>query len=348
MILAGDIGGTKTILALYSPERGVEHPLSEQRFPSADYDSLEAVLREFLHSARARPSAASFGVAGRVDGRCCRITNLPWIVDADAISREFEIPQVHLLNDVKAIATVVPHLPADSQYTLNEGRRDPEGVIGVIAPGTGLGESFLTRSGERYQAWPSEGGHVSFGPVTPEQLELLEFLEHRFGHVSYERVCSGGGFPNIYEFLVASGRYEEPDWLRDQLAQVEDPTPVLIEAGCQRKAPIAIAALDLFVHVLGGLLGNMALKVVATGGLYLGGGLPPRILSRLKKRDFLDAICNKGRFEDWLPRIPVHVILDPKAALHGAAWDALEAARAAPTPGDTSDPVVAAAKTTAS
>jgi glucokinase len=326
MILAGDIGGTKTVLALFSAEHGVERPLLEETFPSKDYDSLDAVVREFLRDSQARPTAASFGVAGPVTAGECHITNLPWIINAEAIKREFGIADVHLLNDLKAVATAVPHLEPHDVCALNNGRKDPEGVIGVIAPGTGLGEAFLTWNGERYQAWPSEGGHASFAPVTPEQLDLLGFLERRFGHVSYERVCSGSGFPNIYDYMVAGGRYEEPEWLREQLAQVKDSTPIIMDAGYQRKAPICIAALDLFVHVLGGVIGNMALKVMATGGLYLGGGIPPRILSRLQKPDFVDAICYKGRFRDWLTRIPVYVILDGKAALHGAAWDALETA----------------------
>jgi len=243
------------------------------------------------------------------------------------ISRDFDIPRVDLLNDLAAVAESIPYIEDDDLHVLNRGETDPDGVIGVIAPGTGLGESFVTRVDGRYRAWPSEGGHASFAPVAAEQAELLEFLERRFGHVSFERVCSGSGFQNLYDYLVASGRYEEPDWLRKAVMEAEDPTPVLIEAGYERKAPICIAALDLFVRILGSVAGNMALKVMATGGLYLGGGLPPRILSRLERPDFLDAICEKGRFRDWLTKIPVSVILDPKAALHGAACHALDLLR---------------------
>ena len=324
MILAGDIGGTKTLLALVDPAAGPAHPVREERFASGDYDSLDAVIAAFLPDGDPRPDAACFGLAGRVRGRQCRTTNLPWLIDADVISRDFRIPQVHLLNDLQAVANGVPHLEGDDVCVLSPGQREPGGVIGVVAPGTGLGEAFLTWTGSRYEAWPSEGGHVSFAPVTVEQLELLEFLERRFGHVSFERVCSGSGFPNIYDYLVASGRYEEPEWLREAITAAEDRTPLLVDAGYQRKAPICIAALDLFVRILGGVAGNMALKVIATGGLYLGGGLPPRILSRLQQRDFLDAICYKGRFRDWIKNIPVSVILDGKAALHGAAWHALD------------------------
>lgn len=322
MILAGDIGGTKTNLALVDAERGVEQPLREETFASRDFDSLEAIVKQFLDGSGAAPRAASFGVAGPVvDGRS-QTTNLPWLIEAAALRRGFGIPRVHLLNDLQASAIAVPHLGPDAVHTLNRGQADPTGTIGVIAPGTGLGEAFLVWTGERYLSCPTEGGHASFAPVTHEQLELLDYLEPRFGHVSFERVCSGSGMPNLYDYLSQTGRYDEPDWLVQALAEAPDPTPVLVGAALERKARICVATLDLFVRILGGVAGNLALKVFATGGLYLGGGIPPRILPRLRKPDFLDAICYKGRFRDWLARIPVHVIVDPVAALHGAAWDA--------------------------
>ncbi len=325
MILAGDIGGTKTILALFDAREGAGRPLVERTFPSAEYESLEAIVGEFLKTSDEAPMAASFGVAGPVLSGRSHTTNLPWIIDADAIGQAFGVPRVRLLNDLQASAMAVPHLGADAVCTLNVGHGDPTGAIGVIAPGTGLGEAFLVWTGQRYQSCPTEGGHASFAPVTHEQLELLDYLEPRFGHVSFERVCSGSGIPNLYDYLSQTGRHEEPDWLADALARASDPTPVIVDAALERKARICVATLDLFVRILGGVCGNLALKVFATGGLYLGGGIPPRILPRLQRGDFLDAICFKGRFRDWVSRIPVHVILDPKAALHGAAWDALEA-----------------------
>jgi glucokinase len=323
MILAADLGGTKTVLALFG-EEGVERPLREETFPSREYDSLEAIVGPFLEATQAKPTVASFGVAGPVVNRSSHITNLPWVINADSISQAFDVPQVHLLNDLQAVAIAVCHLTSDDICTLNVGQGDATGTIGVIAPGTGLGEAFLVWTGERYQSFPTEGGHASFAPVTHEQLELLDYLEPRFGHVSFERVCSGSGIPHLYDYLSHSGRYEQPDWLLDALAQAQDPTPVIMNAALARRAQICVDTLDLFVRILGGVIGNMALKVFATGGLYLGGGIPPRILSRLQRPDFLDAICYKGRFRDWVARIPVHVILDPKAALHGAAWHALE------------------------
>ncbi len=268
--------------------------------------------------------AASFGVAGPVVNGEAHITNLPWIIRADAIGQAFDIPKVNILNDLQAIATAIPNQRPDEIHTLNDGYRDPTGTIGVIAPGTGLGEAFMVWTGERYLACPTEGGHASFGPVTHEQVKLLAYLEPQFGHVSFERVCSGSGIPNLYDYVRSQRRYEEPEWLRQEMAAAKDQTPIIVNTALEFKAEICIATLDLFVRILGGVVGNMALRVFATGGLYLGGGIPPRILSRLEKPDFLEAIRAKGRFRGWISRIPVHVILDPKVALHGAAWDGLE------------------------
>jgi glucokinase len=324
MILAADLGGTKTVMALFDAEQGVERPLREETFPSRAYDSLEVIMGSFLQTTQANPTVACFGVAGPVVKGRSHITNLPWVINADAIRQTFDIPHVHLLNDLQATAIAVPHLTSDSICTLNVGRRDPTGTIGVVAPGTGLGEAFLVWTGHRYQSCPTEGGHATFAPVTREQAELLAYLEARFGHVSYERVCSGSGIPNLYDYLRMKGQYDEPDWLLAELAQSPDLTPVIMKAALAGKAGICVATLDLFVRILGGVVSNLALQVFATGGLYLGGGIPPRILSRLQRPDFVEAICYQGRFSDWVARIPVHVILDPKAALHGAAWHALE------------------------
>ena len=324
MILAGDIGGTKTVLALFSAEEGGGRAVREARFASGEYESLEAIVKLFLAGSDVAPDAASFGVAGPVIGRKAKITNLPWVIDADAVGAAFAIPSVRLLNDLEAIATAVPHLARDDLCTLNAGRPEATGTKAVIAPGTGLGMSFLTWSGERYHAHPTEGGHASFAPATPEQAELLTYLARRFGHVSYERVCSGSGIPNLYDYLRFSGGYAEPDWLRKALAEAVDPTPIIVDAALERRAEICVGALDMFVRILGGVVGNMALKVLATGGLYLGGGIPPRILSRLRQPDFLAAVAHKGRFSELLSNIPVHVILDPRAALRGAAYDGLE------------------------
>lgn len=325
MILAGDIGGTKTVLAVFSREPGADRPLREKRFSSVEYNSFESLLSQFLAELDERPTVASFGVAGPVVSRKAEITNLPWVIDADRIAETFGMAEVYLLNDLKAIATAVPHLAPSDLCSLNACQAQPRGTIGVIAPGTGLGQAFLVWTGHRYQAYPTEGGHVSFAPVTDEQLRLLGYLEPRFGHVSVERVCSGSGIPNLYDYMRHQAQHEEPDWLRQALAEADDATPVIVNAGLAGKARICVATLDLFVHILAGVVGDMALKVFATGGLYLGGGIPLRILSRLQEQDFLEALAYKGRFSEWVSGIPVHVILDANAALHGAAWHGFEA-----------------------
>lgn len=324
MILAGDIGGTKTVLALFTHDGGVQKPVRETTFPSNKYTSLEEIIQDFLADIPASPTAATFGVAGPVAKGRAVITNLPWTIDADAISHTFSIPRVHLLNDLEAVATAVPHLAGNELVTLNTGQPDPTGAIGVIAPGTGLGEAFLVWNGKKYQAYPTEGGHVSFAPSNQEELDLLVYLQRKFGHVSYERVCSGSGIPNIFDFLTDSHHYKNPGWLRHELAMAEDRTPIIFMAALEKHEPVAVATLEFFVKILGGEIGNIALKTLATGGVYIGGGIPPRILPLLQRPEFLGFIAHKGRFSELLSRIPVHVIQNPKVALHGAAYHGLQ------------------------
>lgn len=324
MILAGDIGGTKTVLALMNNAAEVQRPFREATFPSSHYTSLEEIIQEFLAHLDETPTAASFGVAGPVTNGRSQITNLPWVIDAAAIQETFHIPRVHLLNDLEAIATAVPHLSSDELITLNNGQPNPTGAIAIVAPGTGLGEAFLVWDGQRYRAYPTEGGHVSFAPSNQEELDLLLYLQRKYGHVSYERVCSGSGIPNIFDFLTDSRQYKNPGWLRREISLAEDRTPIIFHAALEKKEPIAVATLELFVKILGGEIGNMALKVLATGGLYIGGGIPPRILPLLQRPEFMNFITNKGRFSGLLSRIPLHIIQNPKAALHGAAYDGLE------------------------
>ena len=321
MILAGDIGGTKTVLAIYSGKEQVpDNPVHEARFPSGEYPSLEAIVTEFLGQTKTAPKAACFGVAGPVKGHRSRITNLPWVIDAEIIQDVCNIPDVRLLNDLKAVAVAVPHLSSDHICTLNPGKAEPKGNLAVIAPGTGLGIAFLVWTGQRYRACGSEGGHIAFSPREPQEMELLEFLSRRYGHVSFERVCSGSQLPNIYEFFLEKGIFPEPEWLKKELAKAKDKTPVIVSAAMENKADICEATLDMFVRALGTVTSNMAVTLLPTGGIFLGGGIPPRILDRLVRPDFLSAIADKGRFFELCSDMPVHVILDPKAALHGAAW----------------------------
>jgi glucokinase len=320
MLLAGDIGGTKTVLALFTTESGSLQEQVEATFWNREYESLEAVIAAFLRDKSVAVSSASFGVAGPVVQGKAQITNLPWLIESERIQERFGFPQVYLLNDLEAIGSAVPHLTADDLVTLQTGQAEPQGAIAVIAPGTGLGEAFLVWNGRSYQAHPSEGGHVSFGPTNLEQIELLKYMLTQFNHVSVERVCSGSGLPNIYNSLREQGRFAEPDWLRDGLATAVDPTPVIAQAALEKNEPIAVATMDLFLDILADEASNLALKVLATGGVYLGGGIPPRILPQLQQPRFLDTFSRKGRFSGLMQRMPVHVIRNPKSALYGAAY----------------------------
>jgi glucokinase len=321
LLLAGDIGGTKTNLALYQTELGLRAPLAEATLPSSGYDDLSSLVLEFLSHTDARPDCASFGVAGPVvDGRVS-ITNLPWVVDEKELERNLELAPVRLLNDLESIANAIPRLEAEDIYVLNDAPAEEEGAIAVVAPGTGLGEAFLTWDGTRYTAQPSEGGHADFAPTNPLEAGLLNYLWQRYEHVSYERVCSGLGIPNIYAYLRDSGYAAEPAWLANELAQARDPTPVIVNTALDQNRPceLCLGTLDTFVSVLGAEAGNMALNVLATGGVYLGGGIPPRILPALERAHFMRSFYNKGRFSEFLADIPVYVIMNPKVALLGAA-----------------------------
>lgn len=327
MLLAGDIGGTKTVLALFSPEAGPHTPLREATFPSARYGRLEAIVREFLEQVGETGAAidrACFGVAGPVVNGSAEITNLPWVMEEGALRGEFGWSSVKLLNDLEAVAYAVPILEPDDIHTLNAGDPVARGNIAVVAPGTGLGEAFLTWEGDRYRAHASEGGHASFSPADSLQIGLLTYLHERkgHGHVSFERVCSGMyGIPNIYDYLKDSGHAPEPAWLAERLAAAADPTPVIVNAAQDQANPCELCAATLrtFVAILGTEAGNMALKAMATAGIYLGGGIPPRILPALQQPDFLRALRRKGRMTELLEQMPVHVILNSKTALLGAA-----------------------------
>jgi len=328
MLLAGDIGGTKTNLAVFSPEAGWRAPLVEKTFPSSQYPSLEAIVHEFLAQEQFSIDRASFGVAGPVVGGQATITNLPWKLDEQQLQAALDIPSVHLLNDLDAIAHAVPFLGPDDLHALNVGQPVAGGAIAVIAPGTGLGEAFLTWDGSRYRAHTSEGGHADFAPTNSFEIGLLLYVQERFRHVSFERVCSGKGLPNIYAYLKESGYAEEPQWLAEQLAAANDRVPVIVNAalksGKNAPADLCVATLNAFVSILGAEAGNLALKVLATGGVYLGGGIPPRVLSYLEDERFLQAFRQKGRFTDMLTRVPLHVILNANVALLGAACHGFE------------------------
>ena len=326
MLLAGDIGGTKVNLAVFSPETGWRKPFAEATYASIDYPDFESLVLNFLAQHNFPIDGASFGVAGPVVAGHASITNLSWSMTEQQLQQALHIPSVGLLNDLDAIAHAVPHLEAQDLYVLNEGQRVSGGAIAVIAPGTGLGEAFLTWDGSKYLAHTSEGGHADFAPANTFQLELLRYLMVRFAHVSFERVCSGKGIPNIYDYLKDSGYAEEPQWLAEQLATTLDRSPIIVNNALDKDnaCELCVATLNTFVSILASEAGNLALKVLSTGGVYIGGGIPPRILSYLQSNHFMQAFTHKGRFTQMLAQIPIHVILNPKVALLGAAIHGFE------------------------
>jgi glucokinase len=321
-VLVGDIGGTKTILAVFSTATGPRECLARKTYPSVGYDSLESMVCEFLEEVSIDTSRACFGVAGPVVEGCAKLTNLTWVVDAAALQSAFGWSDVGLLNDMQSVGYSIPVLKPEDLRTLSAGAPERGGAFAILAPGTGLGEGFLTFCGGAYHAFPSEGSHAAFAPVGPLQIGLLTYMNAQgFDHVSFERVCSGGlGVPNLYAYLKTTG-LEEPAWLAGQLAAAEDPTPVIMAAAQRMERPceLARATLDLFIEILGAEAGNLALKVLATGGIYLGGGMSPRIVAEMEKPAFLEALRDKGRFRRPLTEMPVHVIMNPDAGLLGAA-----------------------------
>jgi len=330
LILAGDIGGTKTEIALFRPLGESLESVANQTFASGKYSSLEAIIKEFFTTNRVSADQASFGVAGPVVRGRASITNLPWVIDEQSIGETFKLPRVRILNDLEATAYAVPFLQSSDLRTLNNGDKLERGTIAVIAPGTGLGEAFLTWDGSRYQPHPSEGGHTDFAPVNDEEMELLKYIRKQSDHVSYERVCSGQGIRNIYEYYHRDLNVGDVrSWLAQEAQQVgetEDPTPVIVHSAFERDphCGACLNTLNMFVSILGSETANLALKVLATGGAYLGGGIPPRLLKALETERFSRAFKRKGRMSQLVSQIPVHVILNPRTALLGAARCCIE------------------------
>jgi glucokinase len=327
LLLAGDIGGTKTALAVYSADRGPRAPLAHCVFPSARYTSLAVMVREFLAGTSLAVDRASFAVAGPVIAGSARVTNLSWDLDETGLAAELELDSVHLLNDLEAIGDAVPSLEPSDLHLLNPGEPVAGGARAVIAPGTGLGEAFLIYDGARYRAFPSEGGRADFAPTSELEAGLLAYLRERFGHVSVERVCSGPGLLNIYHYLRDSGHAAESAELARALPAAKYAPPLIGGAALRADPdPLSRAALDLLVSILGAEAGNLALKVLSLGGVYLAGGIPPRILPALADGRFLRAFTAKGRMEEVLARVPVSVVA-LEAALLVAALRGLELAR---------------------
>ena len=325
IVLAGDIGGTKTDLALYSSQKGLRSPLVKENFPSKEYTGLEDIVKKFLSRHHIQIDRAGFGVAGPVVNGQAEITNLPWVMDETILAQRLHFKSVCLLNDVTAFANAVPFLTEKDLHRIKKGDSVPRGAMAVVSPGTGLGEAFLVWDGSAYRAFPSEGGHADFAPTNPMEADLLGYLATRFDHVSYERVCSGIGMANIHAYFQKAGHDGNPCCSAELLSAAEDPVPHIIRNALDSKQPCSLCrkTLSAFVSILGAEAGNMALKTMATGGVYLGGGIPPRILQVLENDVFLTSFIRKGRMSDLMKKIPVYVIVYPDAALLGAAHHAM-------------------------
>jgi glucokinase len=317
MILAGDVGGTKVHLALYEFINGNLTYTRDERYPAKDYTGLEEIVRIFLGADTV--TSACFGVPGPVrDGRL-RLTNLPWTLDSRELAQNLKIDHVFLINDLEANGYGIAELKADQIYTLSEGDPGQTGSRALIAAGTGLGEGILAWNGKIHVPMPSEGGHTDYGPRNEDEIDLLRFLKQKYnGRVSYERVVAGMGITNIYDFLRDVRGMEEPAWLRDRIAS-EDPNAVITELALSAKSELCEKTLDMYVSAYGAEAGNLALKVLSIGGLYLGGGIAPRILEKLKDGTFMRSFTDKGRLSQLLINMPVRVILESRAALLGAA-----------------------------
>ncbi len=321
--LAADIGGTKSLLGLFTVDGGPRAPVRIASVATSSYTSAEALVSEFLDGQRI--DGGMLAIAGPVVDDRIPGSTLPWDIERQPLAAAVDGP-LELMNDLEATATFVPHLQEGEIELLHDVPCSADGVIGVIAPGTGIGEAILVRTGAGAIALASEAGHIDFAPNGELQTEYLVFLRQRFGHVSLERACSGSSMPLLYEFLSATGRASADPEVAAKMASDDDATPVVLQSGLSGACEACALALDTFVAMLGAAAGNLALQVVATGGIYLGGGIPPRILPALRRPEFLDAFHNKGRFESLVRKVPVGVILEPRAALLGAACRALSIA----------------------
>jgi glucokinase len=322
MILAGDVGGTKVHLALYNFANGRLQQIRDQKFPAPEFASLDDVVNKFLGSGGEKRNeivAACFGCPGPVrDGRL-KLTNLPWTLDTRDLVKSLGIPHIFLINDLEANGYGIPELAPESLFILHSGDPNASGHAGLIAAGTGLGEALLIWDGKHHRPIPSEGGHCDFAARSNREIALLEYLRDTLkGRVSWERVVSGIGIKNVYAFLRDVEKINEPSWLHERML-CEDPNAVIGECAEDGSSSLCFETMKSFSAAYGAETGNIALKVLATGGMYLGGGIAPKILKTLKNGAFMQAFLDKGRLSPLLESIPVRVILDETCALLGAA-----------------------------
>jgi glucokinase len=318
MILAGDIGGTHARLAFFDVSNGGFRLVSASVFPSREYAGLDAIVSQFVDSSSLHPDAACFGIAGPVRNGRVQTSNLPWTIEAKRLADTLKLKSVTLINDLEANAWGISALNAKDVVCLNQVKGHPAGNQAVIAAGTGLGEAGMYWDGTQYHIFACEGGHTDFAPRNELEIELLQYLCGRYGHVSYERIVSGPGLVNVFQFLRDSGRGQEPQWLTDEMRKT-DPAAAISRAALEGKSQTCEHALDIFISIYGAEAGNLALKLLSTGGVYLGGGIAPKIVSKLAGPLFMDAFAGKGRMQSLLEAMPVMVIINDQAALMGAA-----------------------------
>ncbi len=321
MILAGDVGGTKCNLALFAEKNGKLEFVFRERFASKEFAQFDLIIREFTR--RAAPyldghkiRAAGFGVAGPVIDNRIHATNLPWIVDAEVLAQEVGVKSIVLVNDLGATGHSLEHLPPEDFCVLNVGTPLPGASRALLAAGTGLGEGILFWDGKRYKVVPSEGGHSDYAPRTDQQIELLKFMRHRYPQVSWELILSGRGFRTLHEFIAPSVKhriFEDAD---------ADPAPFITKSGLDRSCPVCVETLDLWTNIYGAEAGNLALKVLALGGVYVAGGIAVKILPKMKDGTFFNAFKDKWHFEKMLLDVPVSIVLNESAPLIGAAYEA--------------------------
>jgi len=322
VILAGDVGGTKCNLALFAEKNGKLHVVFRQRFASKDFGRFDLIIKEFTRQAAShltdeKVRAAGFGVAGPVINNRIHATNLPWVIDADSLSKELGVKTIALMNDLGATGHSLDHLPAEDFVVLNQGTPVQGATRALLGAGTGLGQSILFWDGNRYRVVPSEGGHSDFAPHTDEQIELLKFMRKRYPQVSWELILSGRGFRTIHEFLSSTVRhpiFDDPD---------ADPAPFITKTGLSKECPICMKTLDLWTVIYGAEAGNLALKVLALGGVYVAGGIAVKILPKIQDGTFFQAFRDKWHFTEMLSNVPVSVVLNESAPLIGAAYEAL-------------------------
>lgn len=323
IVLAGDIGGTNSRLAIFDSDVGLKTRMIKDKYKNRDYDSFYDVLADFLKLHNLKIDVISISVAGPVFENHCSLTNLGWDISGKEISEMVNGAKVFLINDMVGMSSFVPHIKPNQLININKGTSHSNGNIGVIAPGTGLGQGFLVWQSTHYNAFPSEGGHSDFAPVSPLQTDLHQYLNEIYDHVSFENVCSGMAVPDIYNFLLQSGTVKDDKNITNKIEQIGIKSRTIFYYAQSMESEICQMTVKLFVEILGAEAGNLALKIFSKGGIFIGGGIVPRIIPQMRKY-FMNAFIAKGRFTNFMEQIPVNLIIHKQPALYGAAFHALQ------------------------